>query len=293
MAFTVPESFSKLRSNLEITFPQATTVSTRQQGVRATIASGFKIVEDFLAGSYIRSTMISPLKEADVDVFVALDPSYYRHYNGQNGGQRGLLDYMRRTLLKTYTSTPDISRNGQAVTIRFSDFVIDVVVGFQRQGGGYIIANGINNEWLETDPKKHVEIMAAANKVHGGNLVPIIKMLKSWNKSHSYLLRSFHIEVLALEVFNNVKITDFPSGIRFFFDRAQAKVAGKNLDPAGFGDDIGRYINTQDKVNEIITRLQTGFKQAIEAENFAARGDTINAIAQWRKIMPLHFPAYG
>jgi hypothetical protein len=293
MPFTVPESFSQLRSNLEISFPQATTVSTRQQNVRATIANGFSIVEDFLTGSYIRSTMISPLKEADVDVFVALAPSYYHHYNGQNGGQRGLLDYMRRTLLKTYTTTPDISRNGQAVTIRFSDFVVDVVVGFQRQGGGYLIANAINNQWLETDPKKHVEIMAAANKVHAGTLVPIIKMLKSWNKSHSYLLRSFHIEVLALEVFKNVTITDYPSGIRFFFDRAQAKVAGKNLDPAGFGDDIGRYINTQEKVNEIITRLQTGFKQAVEAEKFAARGDTINAIAQWRKIMPIHFPAYG
>lgn len=75
MPFTNPESFTKLRSNLEITFPQATTVSTRQQNVRATIANGFTIVEDFLTGSYARSTMISPLKEADVDIFVALDPT--------------------------------------------------------------------------------------------------------------------------------------------------------------------------------------------------------------------------
>ncbi|WP_316169005.1 MULTISPECIES: SMODS domain-containing nucleotidyltransferase [unclassified Bradyrhizobium] len=132
MAFSIPESFTKLRSNLEITFPQATTVSTRQQSVRATVANGFKIVEDFLTGSYARSTMISPLKEADVDVFDALDPSYYHRYNGQNGGQAGLLDAMKRTLMRTYTSTPDISRNGQAVTIRFTDFVVDVVVGFQR-----------------------------------------------------------------------------------------------------------------------------------------------------------------
>ena len=293
MPFTIPESFTKLRSNLEISFPQATTVSTRQQGVRATISNGFKIVEDFLTGSYIRSTMISPLKEADVDIFVALDPSYYHQYNGQNGGQRGLLDYMRRTLLKTYTSTPDISRNGHAVTIRFSDFVVDVVVGFKRQNGGCIIANAVNNQWLETDPKKHVEIIAAANKVHNGNLVPIIKMLKSWNKSHSYLLRSFHIEVLALEVFDSVTISDFPSGIRFFFDRAQAKVAGHNVDPAGFGDDIGKYINTQEKLQEILNRLRTGFKQAAEAEQHAARGDYTNAIAQWRKIMPIHFSAHG
>jgi hypothetical protein len=59
------------------------------------------------------------------------------HFNGQNGGPSGMLDWTKRILLKTYTQTPDISRNGQAVTIRFSDFVVDIVPGFYRQGGGF------------------------------------------------------------------------------------------------------------------------------------------------------------
>src|SRR6267378_27340 len=160
MVFTVASGFETLRSNLEITSLQGSTVSTRQQNVRSTVANGMTVVDDFLTGSYARSTMIAPLLEADVDVFVVLDPKYYHHYNGQNGGPAGLLDLTKRTLLKTYTTTPDISRNGQAVTIRFADFVVDVVVGFNRQGGGYIMANAINNRWLETDPKKHVTIMS-------------------------------------------------------------------------------------------------------------------------------------
>ena len=47
------------------------------------------------------------------------------------------------------------------------------------------------------------------------------------------------------------------------------------------------------RIQEILKRLRTGFKQAAEAEQYAARGDNINAIAQWRKIMPIHFPAHG
>lgn len=86
----------------------------------------------FLTGSYARSTMISPLSEADIDVFVCLDPSYFHRFNNANGGPAGLLNLARQTIKQTYTSTPDISRNGQAVTIRFSDFVVDVVVGFHR-----------------------------------------------------------------------------------------------------------------------------------------------------------------
>src|ERR1700704_1686312 len=171
MPFTVADSFARLRSNLEITDIQTSVVSTRQQTIRRTVANGLTVVDDFLTGSYARSTMFSPLSEADIDIFVCLDPSYFTHFNGINGGPAGLLDLAKQTLRKTYSSTPDISRNGQAVTIRFSDFVVDVVIGFNRQNGGYLIANAINNFWLQTDPKKHVALMSDANKYHKTNLV--------------------------------------------------------------------------------------------------------------------------
>ncbi|MBI4668150.1 MAG: hypothetical protein HY747_03015 [Elusimicrobia bacterium] len=176
MATAIPQSFLKLKQNLEISDLQEATVSTRQQSVRGVIEAGINLVDpfSFLTGSYSRQTLIAPLKEADVDIFFVLDPKYYHHYNGQNGNQAGLLDWVKRTLRKTYTKTPDISRNGQAVTIRFDDFVVDVVPGFNRQGGGFLIPNSINQTWISTDPKKHVEIMSAANKAYNGDLIPLI-----------------------------------------------------------------------------------------------------------------------
>src|SRR5438093_816690 len=141
MAKTVQQAFEKLKQNLEITDLQASTVSTRQKSVREVVESDLTVLDSFLTGSYMRNTMIGPLKEADVDIFVVLDARYFHHYNGQNGGQAGLLDLVKRTLKRTYTRTPDISRNGQAVTIRFDDFVVDVVPGFNRQGGGCLIPN--------------------------------------------------------------------------------------------------------------------------------------------------------
>ena len=53
---------------------------------------------------------------------MVLDNQYFYHYHdGKKMGQAGLLDLVKQTIRKTYTKTPDISRNGQAVTIRFSD----------------------------------------------------------------------------------------------------------------------------------------------------------------------------
>ncbi len=251
-----------------------------------------KVEDTFLTGSYARNTMISPLSEADVDIFCVLDPYYFTWYNGQNGGPSGLLDYTKKTLLKTYTTTPSISRNGQAVTVRFSDFVVDVVIGFNRQGGGYLIPNSVTNSWLSTDPKKHVELMSQANSYHQGSLVPIIKMLKAWNRGHGSFFRSFHVEVLALETFKNVTISDFPSGVRFFFDKARAAVRFKNLDPAGYGDDVGSYIGSQ-KVDEAAGKLQSALNIALLAEQHNASGRNRDAIDQWRRLFPDHFPAYG
>ena len=128
------QSFLKLKENLEITGLQRSTVSSRQQNVREVVEAGLTVLDSFLTGSYSRNTMIAPLKEADVDIFVVLDDSYFYHYDRKNGGQAGLLDFLKRTLRKTYTRTPDISRNGQAVTLRFTDFVVDVVPSFSREG---------------------------------------------------------------------------------------------------------------------------------------------------------------
>jgi len=293
MASSVRAAFHQLRENLEITGLQRSTVATRQSNVRAVVEQGLAVLDSFLTGSYARSTMIAPMKEADVDIFVVLDAKYYHHYNRQNGSQAGLLDLVKRTLLKTYTRTPDISRSGQAVTIRFEDFVVDVVPGFNRQGGGYIIPNSITQTWLETDPKKHVEIFSGANADHAGDLIPLIKMIKGWNKAHGETFRSFHLEVLALGILDGVTITDMPSGARYVFDKARDLITKRNLDPAGYGDDVGKYINTREKIDDAVAKFQLAYDRAVKAEEHDRRGSTRAAIEMWGLVFGDHFPSYG
>ncbi len=255
---------------------------------------GFDVKDSFLTGSYSRSTMIAPLKQADVDIFIVLDPKYFYHYdNGQNGGQAGLLDLVKRTLRRTYPDTPDISRSGQAVSIRFSDFVVDVVPGFVCQDGGFLIPNSVSSNWIQTDPKAHVTIMAESNRAHEGDLVPLVKMIKCWNRNSGSFFRSFHLEVMALGALEGIKISDFDSGVRFFFDHGRKLVATTNLDPAGYGDDVGSYINTQQKINDAVTKFQLAYDRAIKAEGLAIRGSTAEAIQVWTMIFGQYFPAYG
>lgn len=293
MATTIQESFGKFKSNLEITGLQRTTVSSRQQNVRDAVSEELDVSDSFLTGSYSRHTMIAPLKDADIDILVILDNKYYHHYNGQNGGQAGLLDLLKRALKRTYPKTPDISRNGQAVTITFDDFIVDVVPAFYRSGGGFLIPNSITQAWISTDPKKHVDIWSTANKEHNSDLVPLIKMIKKWNRTINNFFMSFHLEVMALQILDRVTISDFPSGVRYFFDKGRDYVTKQNPDPAGYKGDVGAYLNTQSKIDNAANRFQTAYNRAIKAEDYADRYHTHDAINEWRKIFGNYFPAYG
>lgn len=288
MLTTITQGFETLRRNLQITDLQASTISTRQQNVRDAVANELDVLDDFLTGSYKRDTMIAPLAEADVDIFVVLDSKYY-----EANGQANLLDRVKRVLQKTYPKTPEISRNGQAVTITFTDFKVDVVPAFHRRGGGYLIPDSVLKRWISTDPKKHIEIWSAANKAHNDDLVPLIKMIKAWNKTHSALLHSFHLETLILETLNNVTISSYPSGARYVFDKARTKVLLPISDPAGYDGDVGAYLDSSNKKAEVVSRLETAYQRAVDAENLEKQGKISDAYVKWRLVFGDYFPSYG
>ena len=286
MPTTIQAGFQKFKENLEITGNQSAKVADRQKNVRDAVSKEMTVLSDFVTGSYQRSTMIAPLSEADVDVFVVLDPKYY-----EQNGQASLLDKVKRAVAKTYTDTK-ISRAGQAVTVKFSDFFVDVVPGFNRNGGGYLIPDSTVPRWIETDPKKHVELWADLNKKKNGLFVPLVKMLKQWNRKHSWLFRSFHLEALAYDVLQNVTINDYPSGCRYVFDKARDKLTWLS-DPAGYTGNVGVYLDTQAKRDDAKSKLQAAYDKAIDAERLAGEGRILAAYDKWRVIFGDYFPAYG
>ena len=229
MPKTIIQGFEKLRENLRITDIQEETVTTRERNLKSNLEEELKVIDYFLTGSYERGTLISPLSTADIDVFFVLDSNCYKA-----DGQPLLLDRVRRILKRTYPTTSEISRNGQAVTVQFSDFRVDVVPGFQLNGGSYIIPDSIAGEWITTDPKKHIQMWHTANYLHNYDLTPLAKMIKGWNKTHSQLLRSFHLEMLVFYIMDNVQISSFPLSVAYIFDKARSLIEQTVLDPAGY-----------------------------------------------------------
>jgi len=294
LAITVPQGFEKLKSNLQITEPQLSDVSLRQRGVRDALKQVLPVVDggDFLTGSYIRKTMIAPLKDADIDIFIVLDGSQFDEYKPAS-----LLDKVKEILKQAYTETMDISRDGQAVTISFHDFKVDVVPAFPRRilfwDDGYRIADTISRQWISTNPKKHIEIWSEANRKHNGNLIPLIKMIKCWNKENGSLLHSFHLECLILKILEGRTIPGYHSAVRLVFDKARSTVQYPVSDPAGYNSNVGAYLKIQGKKDEVMGLLELAYGRAKNAEEWARKGNIEDAYYYWRRIFGDYFPAYG
>lgn len=285
LQLSVVGAFDLFASRLEITDLQQSTVSARQRAVRAAVERRLRVLDTFLTGSYRRHTMIGPLAAADVDLFCVLDAGHHRP-----AGQAALLDAVRKALRETYSKTPRISSNGQAVTIRFTDFVVEVVPAFYRQGGGFLIPSSAERRWIETDPKVHEAFIADANAVQGGRLVPLIKMIKAWNRNSGSRLHSFYLELMVESILRGMRIADYPGAVTYVFWHAQRVVRWKLSDPAMLGDGqvTGLAVGG---VPEAVATLSRACDLAVEAVRLQQAGLGHRSKERWREIFGDPFPA--
>jgi hypothetical protein len=285
---SVAAAFREFRGNLEITGLQESVVAARHEKVRAVVARGLTVRESFLTGSYRRRTLIGPLRDADVDIVIVLAREYRRL------GPVAVLDLVKDTLREQYTS-PKISRNGQAVTITFSDFAVDVVPAFPLWWDSEIfdICNSGGGSWIRTSPQKHIALSSKINKRADGLVVPAVKMLKAWNRSAGRPLRSFHLEALAWKVLDPGWRADWfgtavgmgsdPENLARFFAEAPGRLGRKLPDPARDEGDLGGYLTDLARENAI-SRLRTASSRCERAAQLAAGDDAAGAVAVYRKV---------
>jgi len=288
MAKSVAEAFGEFHSNLIITNNQQEEVSRRRASVLQTLKRSFVVKDSFIFGSYQRSTAIAPLRDADVDLFVVL-PS-------EDLGQRTptqLLDRVRTLLSEAYSTAVKASLNGQAITIHFPDFKIDVVPCVTTRGG-YLIADASNGEWILTDPRKHSDHVMDANKKHRGGLLPIIRLLKQWNRTLNYSFSGFYLELLVVFCLDQLVAAEYPVPdlLKLVFSVGEVAVQVSLDDPAGLGGAVRKFQAIQ-TVDQAASLFKTADSRAERALDYASRSLVPQAFEQWQSVFGNEFPKYS
>ena len=290
----VREAFATFKGRLELKQTEQDDASRRQKDVRATVQEKFSVSYDFLTGSYARHTKTKPLK--DVDIFVVMGDA---EKDRRKAHPKIILDDLEACLVAKY-GKDQVERDRRCITVWFEKrnqtqdedgkvLSLDVVPAFER-GKDYEIPDEELGTWIATNPATHAEEATAKNKDLSGNWVPLVKMLKSWNRHAGRpITPSYLVEVMALELVDG-PFNSFPDEARRFFAAAAASVSDDWPDPAGLGPPISDEMTPArcSTAREALSAAEVLATRAYRAEQQGRQGE---ALALWKQIFGRFFPA--
>lgn len=198
----VGDWFSKFCSNIQV--QDAGTISTRYKAITRRLNTDFwdtssETSHSLYVGSYGRNTAIQGF--SDLDMVMELPSAiYFRYDEYQGNGQSALLQAVRTSLQKTY-STTSIGADGQVAVIRFQDGItFEIVPVFINKGGSYTFPDSNNGgSWRTTNPKPEIQAIRERNVDCNKNLVPLCRMARSWKGKWDVPLGGLLIDTFAYQ----------------------------------------------------------------------------------------------
>lgn len=287
MAYTVEYSFDQFYEAINLGGDHRETANGRKDDIVSKLSKKFEIRDAFATGSIPKYTALAG--HADLDVMVVLH--WGKHVKDKTPTQ--VLADVREAVSQWRNGA---RRNGQAVTLTYSNWPsVDIVpvAAWNNPDGSfshYIVPNSNNDTWLQSRPKEHAAAIEAKAGKCGHNFRRIIKMVKHWNRFHSEYLQSYHIEVLALNIFNG-NMDDTPWNVLQFFDQAKTLLASSLQHDGALVDD---YLTWTDR-QEVLKRIIAAYDLALAAWHLTYQGNDQHAaaIGRWRVLFGDKFPAYG
>lgn len=271
-------------------------------------------------GSFARSTKTRPLD--DIDLLAILNhygtseiASYSSPYtyqvrltdwnaplarfadNNGNLNSTRILNSLKSGLTKVPNyQRAEIKRNGVAVVLNLRSYswVFDIVpsvpvVDWAGKTTHYLIPNG-TGQWTRTDPRRDQTTITSVNQQHQGNLLPLIRLIKYWNKA-SYAaprIDSYYLETMLIDGFRYhypIISSTLRSHVPAAFQILAARVLVSCPDPKGLGPnlDMGIEWEKRQKIAEVARQRAQYAQWALEYEQ---RGDHRNAIKWWGYVFP-------
>lgn len=199
---SVADDFKAFRNNYLI--PQATvsSISQRYRRITKQLNKDFWTTESETAhslyvGSYGRDSAAKGV--SDLDVAFQLPYEVYKKYDAyQSNGQSALLQAVKTSIAKTYSSTY-MGGDGQVVAINFTDDIrFEILPYFLNTDGSFTFSdtNG-GGSWKTCNPRAEMTAYAARNTSSNGNLKAICRMARIWKSQNNVPISGMLIDTLA------------------------------------------------------------------------------------------------
>jgi hypothetical protein len=239
-----------------------------------------------LVGSWGKNTRVWPPR--NIDLFFVLPQSVYEIYETKSGNRQAqLLQEIREVLNSSYAVTA-IRNDWHAVLVPFTTQTVEVAPTFLQEDGRYWICDTKSGGSYKTvDPVYETTAVTESDEATGGNTRRLIRMLKKWQEHCAVELKSFWIELLAVEFlttwefrtrssdYYDFMIRDF---FRFLIGRADGYlILRTTYECIALG-------------HEWKVKAETAFAHAIKACDYEAIHNNTNAWWEWQNIFGRDVP---
>jgi hypothetical protein len=287
----VADRFGTFLSNIALTEAQRQDGATKRASVCVVLndkyySSNSGTSNSLYVGSWGKSTRIRPPR--DVDVLFSLPKSVYDRFERVVGNKQSqLLQEIRGALQASFPNTA-IRGDGPVVIVPFQSYAVELLPAFKLQNGRYWIPITLNGgSYKEFDPDAEIKKVQDSNDKTGNNTRDLIRMMKCWQGYCSVPLKSFHIELIAIEFLDQWAHAGkskvyYDWMMRDFFSFLLGKA---NLYVFAPGTYELMYLGDAWK-----SRAQTAYDRAVKATQYEADKKPTSAGEEWQKIFGIDIP---
>jgi predicted nucleotidyltransferase len=241
------------------------------------------IIKDaFLQGSFVRKTMLKPLR--DVDKVVIFHDDYIELKTAVGGAERAA-DLVETALREFYpNATYERTRHSIKLDLGEDTFSFDVVPAFEvdDESGDVWIMDRDNDSWKQSNTRELIKVVAARNAECDGTFIHQVRFAKFWvQKALGNKISGLDVESIAYTCID-AKLGHAEAMERIVTTGARLLGLVGYTDPTG----VDRLSDKIDRDDRLAARAV--FERAVplvnEAVSLALAGRDKEAIAKWSSL---------
>lgn len=289
---SISDKFQTFCTNLRMSQTVVYNVSSRYKQITKRLNVDFygidsETLHSMYVGSYGRGTAIHV---SDIDILFILPASVYYQYNAYTyNGQSALLQAVKNSICKTY-STTYVGADGQVVKLDFFDGIcFEIVPCFLNTEGSFTFPDSNNGGiWRLTNPKPEIAEITTADNNWNKNLKKLCRMARAWKDEWNVpigglLIDTFAYNFLKTWEHKNKSLTYYDWMTRDFFNYLKNRDENQNywLSPGA-----NQYVDRKGKFEY---KAKQCFNKALEALEYEGKNQEWSANNKWREIYGTKF----
>jgi len=287
----VSERFEKFLSNITLTEAQLKDGATKRESVCGVLNAKYfnsnsGTANSFYVGSLGKATRTRPPR--DVDVLFSLPSDVYHRFDRLAGNKQSqLLQEIRSALRSSFPNT-DIRGDGPVVLVPFATYAVELLPAFKLQNGQYWIPITANAGFYKNfDSDAELKNIKVSNDKTNNNTRDLVRMMKCWQSFCSVPLKSFYLELLAVNFLNQ---WGYAGRSKVYYDWMARDYFAYIIGQANNFLFVPGTHETLSLGDTWKSRAQTAHDRAVKAVKYEADKMPYHAGEDWQKIFGTDIP---